>query len=358
MTAKNECEDVIMNINKVSFYNLGAMEPIPGHGEYGMMRIPVRVRNHLNERARFVGQESVGIEIRFVTDAPIIDLYISAMKPEFEPRGSVRVYKGNYQVCNFEIEPGTLKFYRINDLQCFKNVNDNMFNQGGFSANVWRVVCGRGVHILQGIDVHGHDIRAPKKEELPKHNWLAYGSSITNSHLDGYVHIAASRLRMEVQNKGFSGSCHLEKELVDYMLDECESDFMTFELGVNMRENFSIDEFSKRVEYLIDRLLELNKAAVMISTFPNEKSLKFVKEADICTKREAEYEKILEEHVKRANNRKLGLIKGNEILTDIYGLSGDLVHPTVFGHGLMGLNLAEKLSLFISENGLLESIRN
>lgn len=42
-----------------------------------------------------------------------------------------------------------------------------MFDQGGFSPNVWRVVCDRPVYILQGIDVHGHEMRPPKIEELP-----------------------------------------------------------------------------------------------------------------------------------------------------------------------------------------------
>lgn len=94
-----------------------------------------------------------------------------------------------------------------------------MFNQGGFAPNVWRIVCDCPTYTLQGIDVHEHEIRPPKPEELPALNWLAYGSSITNAHLDGYIHVAARKLRVQVQNKGFSGSCFCEKELVSHF--EC-----------------------------------------------------------------------------------------------------------------------------------------
>ncbi len=62
-----------MNLKEVQLFNVGALEPVPGLGDAGMMRIPEKVRNCLNERARFVGMDSVGCEVRFVTDAPNID---------------------------------------------------------------------------------------------------------------------------------------------------------------------------------------------------------------------------------------------------------------------------------------------
>lgn len=38
----------------------------------------------------------------------------------------------------------------------------------------------------------------------------------------------------------------MEKELIDYMLDECDSDFMTFELGINMAGWCEPNDFKKR----------------------------------------------------------------------------------------------------------------
>ena len=349
-----------MNIENVAFYNLGALEPIPGYGENGLVRVPERVRRHLNERARFVGQSSVGIEIRFVTDAPIVDVYISVMEPEFSPRGTLRVYKGNLEVTTIEVVPGVMKFYRIQNPKWEEGcAGENMFKQGGFSKDVWRIICDQSTYILQGIDVHGHEIHPPKPEELPACNWLAYGSSITNANLDGFIDVAAKYLKIQVQNKGFSGSCHLEKELVDYLLDECEYDFMTFELGINMRGRYTVEEFRKRAAYLINRLAVLSKPAVIISTFPNKHTGGYIA-ADAAQSdleqslREAEYEKILEELVLHVGCKKLMFIKGEEILTDMTGLRADLLHPTTYGSAVMGLKLAERLKPFLQEWGVIE----
>lgn len=342
-----------MNIDKVTFYNLGDLEPIPGHGENGLVRIPKHIRKCLNERARFVGKESVGVEIRFVTDAPIIDIYISATEPEFDTRIAIlRVYKGNHLVDTIEMEPGVFKFYRIQTPPHFRNVNEKMFDQGGFSPNVWRVVCDRPVYILQGIDVHGHEMRPPKIEELPKYSWLAYGSSITNANLDGYVHVAAAKLRVQVQNKGLSGACHMEKELIDYMLDECDSDFMTFELGINMAGWCEPNDFKKRAEYLVERLVEMKKPAVLISAFPNRRNSYYAKTPGEMSIRLDAYEQIMEELVQKKNCKTLAMVKGEEILSDIYGLRADMLHPTVYGSCVMGLNLAKKLEVFMKENEL------
>jgi len=349
-----------MNVERVEIYNLGALESIPGLGDYGLVRVPSHIRNQLNERARLIGMESGGIEIRFVTDAPIIDLYISALKPETTERGIVgvgscmiQVYKGNYQVNIMEIEQGITKSYRIMTPQVFSQANKSMLFPGGFSPDVWRIVCDRGLFAFHGVDVHGHEIRPPKKDELPKCNWLAYGSSITNAHLDGYAHVAAKKLRIQVQNKGLSGCCQIEKAMVDYLLDECESDFLTCELGVNMRRIYTPEAFGERVAYLVKRLLEMKKPAVLISDFPNWNSTEYVVERSEVTKNEEAYEQILEKLVETSNCKTLAFVKGHDVLTDVCGLSSDLLHPTVYGHALMGINLAEKLKKFLNENGLM-----
>ncbi len=341
-----------MNLKNVEFYNVGAFENIPGFGENGLVRVPADVRNKLNERARFIGMDSVGVEIRFVTDAPNIDLYISMQKPEFAVRGSIRVFKGNFQYQVLEVEPGIVNFFRINSPINFPNANDKMLRSGGYSPDVWRIVCDRAIAIIHGINTHGHEIRPPKKEELPTINWLAYGSSITNSNLDGYPHFAASRLKIQVQNKGFSGACHIEKELVDYMLDGCSFDFMTCELGVNMRGAYTPQEFEERARYLIKRLVELEKPALIITTYPNSQTQEYTCNANNVTECESAYNDILVKLVKEANCQNIQLMHGYDVLTDVNGLSGDLIHPTAYGHAIMGYNLAERLKSFLAECGI------
>ena len=341
-----------MNLDKVGFYNLGSLEEIPGIGVNGLVRVPKEIRNKLNERARFIGMDSVGIEIRFVTDAPNIDIYISAHKPEFSERGKVRIYKGNFLCNTLELEESVTKFYRINSPAVFQNANEKMINGGGFSSNVWRIVFDRSTYVVHGINVHGHEMRPPKKEELPSLNWLAYGSSITNSNLDGYIHMAASRLKVQVQNKGFSGCCHIEKEIVDYMLDQCQWDFMTCELGVNMRGIYTAEQFEERATYLIERLTEIKKPALIITTYPNSNSAEYTSNVNLITENETAYNNILMKLVEKAESKNIQLMHGYEILDDINGLSGDLIHPCTYGHAIMGINLANRLKSFLSDFGL------
>jgi len=337
-------------INDVEFYNLGEFEEVVGVGTNGLVRIPARIRNLLNERARFIGMDSIGIEIRFVTDAPNIDVFLSALKPEFSECTSVRVYKGNFLINELELEPGKTLFYRINPPDIFKKVNSQMLNNGGFAPCVWRIVCNRSTVIFHGMNTHGYEIRKPRKDELPIMNWLAYGSSITNSHLDGYIHVAANKLKFQVQNKGFSGACHIEKELVDYIVDECDFDFITCELGVNMRGMYTPKMFRERASYLINRLVILDKPAMIITIFPNSDSERYSIESNSITSDEIAYNEILHDLVQQAKSDKLILVQGNELLSDINGLSADLVHPTVYGHAIMGLNLAEKVKEFLIMN--------
>lgn len=332
-----------MDFDKVSFNNLGAIEAVFGFGENALVRVPEKVRNQLNNRARFVAMESVGIEVQFVTDAPNIDLYVSSLKPEFSERGIVRIYKGNFLCQTFELKPGVVHSFRLNPPSEFQKANQNMLCSKGFSPNVWRVAFDRSVIVLHGIDTHGYEMRKPDKSELPSKNWLAYGSSITNSNLDGYPFVAARSLGIQVQNKGLSGACHIEKAIVDYMFDDVQFDFITCELGVNMRGMFTPEEFEQRARHLMERIKESGKPAAIITCFPNHRTAEYAADTSIYTDHEQAYNKILEELVKEAQSPNIHLIHGYEVLTDVSGLGADLIHPTSYGHALMGINLANIL---------------
>ncbi|MBD2844504.1 lysophospholipase [Paenibacillus sp. IB182496] len=342
-----------MNLDRVQFYNLGAFEEIPGIGEHGMVRVPAAIRHRLNERARFIGKESIGVEIRFVTDAPNIDLYLSAQKEHGSVSAAVRVYKGNFLVKTLELQSGATTFHRLVPPPAFEKGNEKLMRDGGYAPNVWRVICGRAPIAVHGIDTQGHDIRPPRQDELPPVNWLAYGSSITNADLDGYVHVAAAKLGVQVQNKGFSGACHIEKELVDYLLDDCASDVMTCELGVNMRGAYTPEVFEQRASYLINRLVKLKKPALIITTFPNSRTDGYALGPDEVTAKEAAFNEILIRLVRQADSPTLELMHGYDVLSEVNGLSADLLHPTAYGHAVMGMNLAARLKPFLQAHRLL-----
>ncbi len=333
-----------MFLDNIELFNVGALESVPGLGEHGLVRVPKSVRDCLNNRGRFIGMTSVGCELQFVSDAPNIDIYLSCTNPHFSEKGEVQIYKGDFLCVTHQITPGIVNNIRFTPPAKFNEVLQKTINSGGFSSNVCRVVFNRGTtFVIHGIDTMGHEIRPPKAEEKPKLNWLAYGSSITNSSLDGYPHFAAKQLKVQVQNKGFSGSCHIEKELVDFMVDECSCDFFTSELGVNMRGAFTPEEFEQRASYLIDRFSETGKPVFIISIFPNSNTSLYIAKPGITSERENAYNIILEDLVAQKQAANLHFISGSTILDDFSGLSGDLIHPTSYGHAVMGANLSKIL---------------
>lgn len=338
-----------MILNNVEIHNAGAIESIPGYAGDAMVRIPSEVRNKMNERARFVAMDSVGCEIRFVTDAVNVDIYLSCTKPEFFDLSQIRLFRGNFECASEEIESGRIHNIRLIEPDSFKSADGTKLQLEGFAPNVWRVCMNRGgTFVLHGIDAHGHDLRPPVADEKPRVNWLAYGSSITNSSLDGYPHIAARILKIDVQNKGLSGSCVAEKTVADWLAEESGWDIITCELGINMRGSFSPEEFRDRVDYLLRKLTTAHpdKLVVAINIFPNAMTRDWVdnkKMDSIATQRECAYNQSVREVVKEINSPNLHFFDGCDILSDFTGLSGDLLHPSSFGHAIMGMNLAEKL---------------
>ena len=334
-----------MIVNDVEFHNTGALEEVPGFGANGFMRIPVDVRNQLNERARFVGMDSVGCELRFVTSCPNVDVYFSYSKPEFAEKAEIRIFKGNFLCSTLQVDQGTTQSIRLTEPPAFNNTTPEAINQGGFASNVWRVCPGRGgTFVFHGVDAHGHDVRPPKPEEKPALKWLAYGSSITNSSLDGYPHFAARLLKIDVQNKGLSGACHCEKAMADWLADTCEWDVISCEMGINMRGFYSPEQFKERVEYLLKTLTTRHpdKPIIAINVFPNCLTKGYATK-DTENENEIAYNRIVREVAAAIGSKNLHMIEGADILTEFTGLSGDLLHPSNFGHAIMGMNLAAKM---------------
>ncbi|MEM1211602.1 MAG: SGNH/GDSL hydrolase family protein [Planctomycetota bacterium] len=336
-------------LSSMSFHNTPELAELPGHGPNGLVRLPEQLRDQLNNRARFISMDSVGCEVRFVCESANIDVFISTTKPEFGDQSEIRIFRGNIEVARHLQAPGTVQHYRLGDPPNFKLVDRGKLQQGGFADIVYRVCFNRGgtAH-LHGIVTFGYPIRPPKPEELPRVKWLAYGSSITNSSLDGYPHTAARLLKLDVQNKGLSGSCHCEPEIADWLAEQAEWDLITCEMGINMRGGFSAEEFEKRVTYLLTRLTDAHpdKPVIAIDVFPNFYTEGWVNKehhAHPDAQRERDYIRIVGEVVAALDHPNLHHIPGNEIVDDFTYLGGDLLHPGEYGQMMMGARLAEKL---------------
>lgn len=332
------------NLKKIEFHNVGELEEYESIQGLGMSRFPAKVREVMTERGKFIAMESVGCEIRFYTDSPNVRVHLNAVSGD----PLVWVYQGDIWNSTFNLEQGKISCLQVTKTD-FSKYNEEYLNKGAFSPEIWRFIIGGGHVAFCGVETFGHPIRPPKPSEKPKKKWLAYGSSITHADLYGYAHTAARILGVDIFNKGMSGACFCEKETANYLAEECDWDFATLELGVNMRNSVEPAEFAKRSQYIVETFTtqKKGKPVILINTFPNGNDA--LKIPDKISETQNEYRNIIREIASEMRSKNVHLIEGNEILSDFTMLSVDLVHPTPPGHTLMGQNLAEKLKKIINQ---------
>lgn len=349
-----------MIFEQMDFFNVAELESVTGVPGLRMQRFPKHVRERLGEcnalRGRFVSQASTGCEIRFVTEAPFFRIALSATVED----GDVLVYNGDFFHSMHRLKAGVIQTLHIEKPPRFEEVNPAALRQGRFAPEVWRIAISRNHYaglafqaVFHHLDLFGHEARPPRPEELPARRWLAYGSSITHGsgatmHHQAYIQQAARRLRMDVFNKGMGGSCFCEPVMADYLIRHEKWDVATLELGVNMRDDFTPEQFQLRAEYLVRGMLENNpgKPVVLVSLFPNS--------ADHSTnpthprsERNEQFVQRLKQIYKSLDHPCLHYVDGHTLLTDFSALSADLIHPSDYGHTLIGQMLAEAMKSII-----------
>lgn len=342
--------------NNLEFHNVAELEVIEGIPGYRLQRFPKVVRDNLGykgqELGRFYSQCSVGCEIRFVTDAKFVGIALSTVEGE----GSVLVYKGNFLHSYHRLKAGNITTIYLQEPHIFGEVFPDVLEGYTFSPVVWRLLFDKNCCVIfHYIDTFGHDIRPPIEGEIPKVKWLAYGSSITfggdcNLYSNSYVQQTARRLGVDVLNKAIAGACFCDESIANYIAQTDEWDFITLELGVNMREKFSVKEYEKRISFLLDTIMKenLDKPIVVIDIYPNGAEY-FFEQENITKKHNKEFNIITQKVVEERGRDELFFINGNKILTDFSGLCIDLLHPSDDGHILMGENLSKELNFIVKK---------
>lgn len=339
-----------MIFNNMEFHNVTEMEQVNGLAGWRLRRFPTSVRQSLGgpgyDNGRLASQTSTGCEIRFVTSSSIVKMYLTALDAD----GEVVVYRGDFVHSIHRLQEGRMTSIVLKDPEIFSKVQLEMLDGGSFSPDVWRVTMSRGFSaVFHDVDAMGHDIRPPEAGETPKLRWLAYGSSITHgarasTYSNSYIQQTARRLGVDVLCNGLSGACMCESEMTDYIATRGDWNFATLELGVNMRQRFTSEQFEERVRYLLSKMMQHHhdKPIVMISIYPN--SATFLRDTqDLNRIRNQQFNEILLRLHEELAHPNLHFIEGSEILTDITGLTTDLLHPSDYGHMLMGENLARRL---------------
>ena len=331
-------------------FHAAELRTMPGISGQLLVRVPAEIGNRLNQRGKFIAMDSVTTEIRFVTDAPMVDVTLSAVKPEFGlDLLEVKIYYGNFETMGVWLKPGVVTTVRLLPQSfAINRIKSEFLRKGpgiGFAPNVIRLVPQRGGLIFCGINTFGSAVRPPEPSEKPAKTCLFYGSSITNSTADGFPSVTCKVLGTDLINLGMSGSCHIEPELADWMAARNDWDIAVFELGINIL-GMEPDEFRRRVDYLLNAFLSRHpgKPLVLLTLFPSNARFEFVMQPT-GEDSDAAFCSILRElHAKYAGKGNVHLIEGKDILTDLNGLGADFLHPKLYGHALMGMNLAKKLA--------------
>lgn len=348
-----------MIYKNIEFHNVVQLEKVEEFPGLRLQRFAPELRNTLgyegDERGRPRTHNSVGCEMRFVTDSKKVRVSLSALFAD----GEVLVYKGDFFHSRHVLKEGVITTLQLDDNPKFTLVKPEAFKGNAFSKDVWRIFfCFGFCAVYHGIDTFGHKVRPPKKDEFPRVNWLAYGSSITNGGSasilsNSYIYQAANRLKVDVMNLALGGACLAEKEMADFIASREDWDILTLELGVNMRNiGMPAEEFEKRVRNMLVTVLGAHpkKPVALLTMFPNSGNY-LVNEDDKLFTMTVEYNDIIKKLYKEMNKSNLYLIEGNEILTDFSGLSCDLLHPFDFGFIQMGENLANNLKTIINNIG-------
>ncbi|NOU64831.1 lipase [Paenibacillus sp. LMG 31461] len=326
-------------------HNVTEVEKHPTTGELQLYRFPKHVRHVLGDRGRIVSEEASGCEIRFVTEAPAIR--ITLCLPETD--GDVFIFKGGLFHSQHRLNAGVRHTLHLEAPNRIQNIDCEHLMQSGFAPEVWRIFFGRTTCLISHLQTFGYPVRPPQPNEMPTQQWLAYGSSITHGMYNQpmtYIQQAARRLSMDVYNCGLSGSCLCEKEVADFLADRQDWQIATLELGVNMRDRYTVEQFHDATDYLLKRLITKHpdKPIFVITIYPN---IATYNDSE-TTKKDAAFNEVLRAHVRKFNHPNLHLIEGDEILDDFSGLSVDLVHPGEYGHMRMAYQLAEQIKKILN----------
>lgn len=327
------------DLDSAEFFNVTELTEVPGIADgVRLSRFPSRLEPlYFAEGGKMVSRRSTGCEVRFRTDSERSIVRLSS-----EGEAQVQVFQGDYWLAGIKLEHGRPTADILLKNPGVTALPEDVRRNGVYAPELMRVVVENGLVYFHGIDAFGHKVEKPHPGDAPAKRWLSYGSSITQSDRYGYNHTAAQLLGVDVLNKGMSGSCAIEPAMVDFLAHECGWDFVTMELGINVRGCMKPEEFEKRVKYLLDQVVPLGKPIVLISIFPNGAWFQEKKKELRATERT--YQRILEQEVEQRGADHLHFVNGDQILGRYPWLRADLVHPTHTGHAFMGQRLAKILS--------------
>lgn len=344
-----------MIYKNMELFNIRAVEKDASFMGERLVRIPEKVRMRINSRGRLHGAQATCGEVRFVTDAPhftirLMARTLSTWTERVTPQ--MRIMRGSLEYDRVELPLDKMVSFSF-DTDFIELVRPEVLRPNpdyGFATNVWRFVLPAYEIIFGSIETHGYEIRPPSETETPSVKCLCYGSSITNSYLDGWPSLMGHYLGIDVMNLGLAGGCCIESEFADYISGMSEEyDSIILELGINVVNEISTDEFAIRTEYMLDKITRINPEIniIMINIFPyaGDQSLwteKRIKEHGNSGSVK-EFRNIIRNKGNKFRNKNfnISVIEGDDINIPSTCWSYDMLHPRYLGNSVIAFKLAE-----------------
>ena len=337
-----------MIYNNVELHNVEEVRTVKGHDGVRLQRVPENVRLALNEAAQFRMLQPDSTEIRFVADGPVCRVTLSS-----EAQSRVTVFNGLFDsLQRFVIGPEPQTIELVENPERLKKLDKEYWSEMSFSPRVFRLILGgpdpeREPVFFYGIE--GQGIRPPKADEIPSLRYLAYGTSITHGFCAEGPHLcyasqAARHLGADLINLGVGGAALCEHELADYIAQRSDWHIATLALSVNMHHS-PLDVFRERVSYMVNKIAgsQPKRPVACITLYPYHRDFGIDDKDVVYGGSPEQYRRILRDVVETCPHDNVHLLEGPEILTDISGLTADLVHPADNGMIEMGWRLAERL---------------
>lgn len=318
--------------------------------DFQIHRIPHQLKNQLHERAAKASRHCCGCEIRFrmVSDQVTIHLRRLPVSKNVLHTGILEIYQGDYQG-SYQISPPVITTDSTAvTITRLDRSNINMFAKKAgrtYHPDLTRVLLpydwGCAIKSIEG------DISAPSPGDTPEKKLLVYGSSIShggNSSTPSgtYAMQLARMLHMDLVNMGLAGSCYMEAPFAQYLADRQDWDSALFELGVNVVESWTMEQFYQAALPFL-RTIALknpNKTLYCTDIYRNHLDYKSGSQTDA-------FRSCLKNIIKELSLPNIRHIDGLSMLTDIQGLSSDGLHPANEGHR----QIAENLFRVMTANG-------
>ena len=306
-------------------------------GGVSWLRVPRNAYDALEMPVgKIMAESTTGVELRFVLKGESVKIVMSSMEDE-TGFNAFHVYRGGLQGgyddheinCYIPPAPHVFEFKHSKFRDAHKTVHEVMGLD--WDPEVIRVIFDRGQVKIH--DVIG-DVEPPVAAQTPKSTLLCYGSSITHgsnsidtSH--SWASVLAYNLNMDCRNLGFAGSCAMEPEVVEYiaaMGEQGKWQIANLELGINVL-HWDEEKIYERLENTLRQIAGRNpdKPVFVISPFFYGDEL-----LENCP-RGALWRKIIPEVVGRLAYPNVTYVSGLDLLGDISGMSGDLIHPSIYG---------------------------